>query len=135
MERERIASIIAELECILPVENAKVPFTQYGGGPDESKIVATENGYLRLGLEFLKAAFAPHSIGNMPSAVEVKLESILSEESTISFDWFERVDSLDQRFKPTNTTPFLGYVAALVFGLLIVMTVVGFVTTIRWLFT
>ena len=71
----------------------------------------------------------------MPSAVEVKLESILSEEYTISFDWFERVDSLDQRFKPTNTTPFLGYVAALVFGLLIVMTVVGFVTTIRWLFT
>ena len=37
MNRERISARVTELEQLVPTENASVLFSQYGGGPDESK--------------------------------------------------------------------------------------------------
>ena len=92
MDRERIAELIRELDQLVPAEDAKVLLTQVGGGPDESKVVATENGYLRFGLAFMKAAFAPPSKSGDPATIHVDLEDLISDDSDVSFDWFERVD-------------------------------------------
>ena len=58
MDEDKIKAIIKQLDDEVPREGAKVILEQYGGGPDESQIVANQKGYLRLGVEFLKAAFA-----------------------------------------------------------------------------
>jgi len=132
MNRERISAIVAELEQLIPTENASVLFSQYGGGPDESKVVATEEGYLRLGLEFLKAASAPPLKGSVPTAIAVNIESLVSPESSVSFNWFERVESLEQPLKQTPPSSMLSFSLAIAVGFLVAMVVVGIVTTVRW---
>jgi hypothetical protein len=130
MNRDRISAIVSELDQLVPTANASVLLTQYGGGPDESMIVATEAGYLRLGVEFLKAASAP-SLKDETTAIAVNLEPLVSPESTISFDWFERVESIEQQHKPTR--PSLALIGlAIAGGLLVAMLLVGIATTVRW---
>lgn len=130
MNRDRISAIVSELDQLVPTENASVLLSQYGGGPDESKIVATEAGYLRLGVEFLKAASAP-PLKDETTAIAVNLESLVSPESTVTFDWFERVENLEQQLNPTR--PPLALIGLVIAGgLLIAMLLVGIATTVRW---
>ena len=131
MNRERISAIVTELEQLVPTENASVLFSQYGGGPDESKIVATEAGYLRLGVEFLKAASAPQLKGET-TAIAVNIESLVSPESTVTFDWFERVESFEQQFKLTRPPSILRFSLAIAGVFLVAMVLVGIVATVRW---
>ena len=56
MEDSEAKRLIQLLDEGVEKENAKVLLTQYGGGPDESKIIATKEGYLRFGIEIMKAA-------------------------------------------------------------------------------
>ena len=132
MNRERISAIVTELEQLVPTENASVLFSQYGGGPDETKVVATEEGYLRLGLEFMKAASAPPLKKSEPTAIAVNLASLVSQESSVSFNWFERVERLDQQLKLSRPSAILRWGLAIAGGLLIAMALVGLITTIRW---
>jgi len=53
MELEQIGRLVAELDQGISKENAKIRVHRWGGDDDESCIVATRNGYLRLGIEFL----------------------------------------------------------------------------------
>ena len=59
MDERRVREAIDLLDAEVPRAGARVRLHQYGGGPDEGQIVANETGYLRLGVEFLKAAFVP----------------------------------------------------------------------------
>jgi len=63
MDENKIRAIITQLDNEVPRENATVILEQYGGGPDESHIVANQTHYLRLEIEFLKAGFAGNSQG------------------------------------------------------------------------
>ena len=47
-------------------------------------------GFLRLGVELLKAAFAPTGHGGEPNAVEVDIDYLVTADSSINFDWCER---------------------------------------------
>jgi hypothetical protein len=78
------------LDDAVPRDNARVKFEQYGGGPDESHVIANREGYLRLGVEFLKAAYAPAGIAHSRDAVPVDLDYLVTSDSTVDFDWFER---------------------------------------------
>ena len=80
---------IDKLDAELPKADAFVKLEQYGGGPDEGRIIATRNGYLRLGIEFLKAGIRPLD-SERPNDVKVDIEYLLDPDSDISFDWFER---------------------------------------------
>lgn len=53
-----IKELIENLDQSVSSEGAAVRLDQYGGGPDESQITGNRVGYLRLGIEFLKAAYA-----------------------------------------------------------------------------
>src|SRR6185437_587704 len=93
-EIDQIKKMVADLDAAVPRAGARVYISQYGGGPDESKIVANQRGYLRLGIELLQAAFAPPS----PKAheqIQVDLRYLLTDNSTVGFDWFERREDLD----------------------------------------
>ena len=48
-DTEQIKKMVAELDAAVPRDGARVYLSQYGGGPDESKVVGNQRGYLRLG--------------------------------------------------------------------------------------
>ncbi len=93
LDTEHIKKMVAELDAAVPREGARVHLSQYGGGPDESKVVANQRGYLRLGIEFLRAAFAPPS-PKSKNMIDADLRYMLTEDSTVGFDWFERREEL-----------------------------------------
>jgi hypothetical protein len=102
--RTELQDIISKLDTALPKDGAQVKLDQYGGGPDEGVIVANERGYLRLGVEFLKAAFAEQKKdenGN-EKAISIDLEYLITTNSAINFDWFERTEEVPvEVHKPT----------------------------------
>lgn len=99
MDEEDIRLAIEKLDLGIPKDGAIVRFQQYGGGPDESKMEANESGYLRLGVELLKAAYSKKSYKTEGNSIFVDLEYLVSPDSDVDFDWFERNDSL----KPFET--------------------------------
>src|SRR4051812_14714301 len=85
--------LVSKLDALVPRDGARVSLAQYGGGPDESRVIANQRGYLRLGIEFLKAAFAPHE----KHLVKADIRYLLTEDSDVSFNWFERRENLPKR--------------------------------------
>ena len=93
MDVVQIRKLLSELDAAVPKEDARVLLSVYGGGPDESKMVGTEQGYLRLGIELMKAGIAPESPdAEKPEDISPDIDSIVHPDSTINFDWFERRD-------------------------------------------
>jgi hypothetical protein len=87
-----VEAMVDQLNAMVPTDHAKVEMKVYGGGPDESQIIGTQRGYLRLGIEFMRAAFAPKSDPKRPDSIAVDLDDLISDDSDVSFDWFERID-------------------------------------------
>ena len=46
-QQDEIKNLVKELDSLVPKGNAKVEMKMYGGGPDESQIVATETHILK----------------------------------------------------------------------------------------
>ncbi len=90
MDDVQIQDRIATLDALVPKEGAVVKLDQYGGGPDESRITANKNGYLRLGIELLKGAYLPAAENQQ---IPVDLYYLMSDDSNVGFDWFERPEN------------------------------------------
>lgn len=128
MDREEIKSTIEGLDSAIGKEGAVVLFDQYGGGPDESRIVANEAGYLRLGVEFLKSAYAEKDPNvDDGNSISVDLEYLITPESDIGFDWFERSETIktveeqkqswkSQIFGFSIMAVFFGVIALAIYG-------------------
>jgi hypothetical protein len=130
VDRSHIEPVIAALDAAVPKDGAHVVIHQYGGGPDECSIVANERGYLRLGIELLKAAFAPAGYQNRRDAIEVDVDYVIRDDSEIQLDWFER---REPDAPPVPRTRFSD-LAAMACGLfLVTMFVIGCMTAVNWL--
>jgi hypothetical protein len=128
-----IRRLVAELDAAVSREGAFVHLTQYGGGPDESSIIANQAGYLRLGVELMKAGLAPPDTD--APAVKLDLEGLLTPHSDLQFDWCERQDK-PPPYKGTISagTNRLIAVGCFLFILLsIALAAVGFGTVWNWL--
>ena len=131
-DKERIKNMVADLYAAVPRAGARVYLSQYGGGPDESKMVANQRGYLRLGIELLRAAFAPPS-PQTQEQIQVDLRYLLTDDSTVGFDWFERREDLAAaprtERKPSRLVP-----AILALGLVVVLVLamIGLGTVMFW---
>lgn len=131
MDKERIQDAIALLEREVPREGARVNLHQYGGGPDEGQVIANETGYLRLGIEFLKAAFAPAE-PNRANTVQVDIAYLMTPDSDMNFDWFERREpSRDDRAASKGRLIPTLLLSALVATA--ILAIIGLVATVRWL--
>jgi hypothetical protein len=127
-----IRKMAAELDAFVPREGARVCSSQYGGGADESKLVGNQRGYLRLGIEFLRAALTtpnpePHG------SIDVDLRYLLTDDSTVRFDWFERSEDLDAAMPAGRKPGWL--ISAIVTGaitLCLALAVIGLGTVISW---
>lgn len=124
--------LVSALDECVPRDDAWVLFVQHGGGPDESKIAGNRTGYQRLGIEFLKATVRDDAT----ECFNVDLDYLVSEESTVGFDWFELADApVDVQSTPTWLDRLLpvGCLISAVF--IATMFCVGVATTIRWVAT
>jgi len=122
--------LVAKLDALVPREGARVALSQYGGGPDECRVVANRRGYLRLGIEFLRAAFAPHEKQHV---IKADIHYLLTEDSDIGFDWFERREDLPPAAPESRPGRIVGPIIGFGFlGLIILCALVGLVTIIRW---
>jgi len=88
MDESRIKELVEELDRTIPKEGAVVSFRQYGGGPDESKIVGSRIGLLRAGVELLRAGVGPAGEKKETKGLTA-LRAITHAESEFQFDYFE----------------------------------------------
>ena len=133
MEDAETKRLIQLLDEGVEKENAKVLLTQYGGGPDESKIIATKEGYLRFGIEIMKAAYVNKLDEKEKDSVGIEMDYFLSDDSDIGFDWFERKENLEAPVT-VQTLKDRAYSA---FGMIAVFFIIGiisagFINGIRW---
>jgi len=132
-DTEQIKKMVSDLDAAVPRDGARVYLSQYGGGPDESKIVANQRGYLRLGIGFLRAAFSPPSPKSQ-EMIQADLRYLMTEDSTVGFDWFERREDLSTSTqaerKPNRFAPAI-ITLVLILGLLLV--IIGLGTVISWM--
>jgi hypothetical protein len=134
IEREQVRRLVEELDRRVPREGAAVRLDHYGGEPVECGFVGTRNGYLRYGVELLKAGLAEPEQGLGPAFdVEPELEYLLSPESEVAIQEFVR----DEELKPLPAGKRGGTAVGLVLGLgclfVLACLVVGFVTIAGWL--
>ena len=88
MDERRIKELVDELDRAIPKEGAAISFRQYGGGPDESKIVGSRVGLMRAGVELLRAGNGP--AGEKKAVRDLTgLRAVTHVESEYSFDYFE----------------------------------------------
>jgi hypothetical protein len=124
-----LQKIISDLDKKVPKDNAFVQLTEYGGGADESKIRANQSGYLRLGIELLKAAFE-NSIEHdekYADQVDVDIDYLITEDSSINFDWFERTEKRKGiQFKETLFDRLIPFVALTIFLAVVILAIIGF---------
>ena len=132
MDECRVREAIDVLDAEVPRTGARVRLHQYGGCPDEGQIVANETGYLRLGVEFLKAAFAPPGQNREPAGIKVDIAYLLTSDSSINFDWFERrqVPIPERPFSTSRFVPIIVIGGLAAFALL---ALIGVITVVRWL--
>lgn len=100
-ELNEIKNIVDGLDKRVSRDGARVQFDIYGGGSDEGRVQANQKGYLRLGIEFLKAAFAPppKDIRDPDNIVDVDIDYLTNKDAPIQFDWFERRDDIPEKYK------------------------------------
>jgi len=140
MKPDEIRRIVDELDKSISKENARVSLQRYGGEVEDAFIVATERGYLRLGVEFLKAGIAPYAspdktLGKRPFAIEVELDYLITEDSDVNFDYFERCEDVTVKtYKESWADRFIP--AAIIGGMLsiLALAIVGLVVVLKSLF-
>jgi hypothetical protein len=132
LDRELVAQAIATLDREVPREGARVKFRQYGGGPDEGQVIANEAGYFCLGVEFLKAGLAPTRPGDGPYAVEADIDYLVTDDSDINFDMFERRDlpELSTGEQVSKVVPILVIAG---FAAVLTLAGIGLISLVRWL--
>ena len=140
-QKARVQELVEELDNLIPRTDAVVVMNVYGGGCDESQITATETGYLRLGIELLKAPSALRFIDGRDIQLDVNLEGLVSEQSDINFHLFHLDDTLKTDAAPVAPQvrqpwqdQVIGTAACLLCLLLAYVMVIGFVTIGRWIF-
>ena len=129
MDDARIQQTISWLDDEIPREGARVRLDQYGDGPDESRIIANKLGFLRLGLELLRGAYAPTEQDT--DAVTVDIDYLLTADSSIGFDWFERREPEDEH--ASSSSRFAPVVILSVVAVLALLMLIGLVVVVRWL--
>ena len=130
---KNIQTIINELDEEIPRPEHEVKMDVYGGGVDESRIRATKDGFLRLGVEIMKAAYAESTDDNK-EILNVDLDELLTDDSEIQFDWFERVDSITQPERKLSITDrIIPFIIISILLATLACTIIGAGTIIMWL--
>lgn len=135
MNEQELSTIIDRLDAEVSKDGAVVKFEEYCG--DDSRVVATPAGYLRLGIEMLKAARARGSEAK-PDVIDVDLEYLHPLGTEISFISFLRRTELEKEEEQEQYGPWVKLIPAALLSFLVVsgiLAVIGLVQVIRWIAT
>ena len=134
METSELNAIVTRLDQDISRNNAKVTIQKYGGDLDESFVLGTANGYLRLGVEFLKAGLSPYASPER-AAIDVDVEYLIHDDSDVHFDYFERREDLTVKiYKGSFVDKLIPLVLLAIVVLVLVLAIVGLRTVFRALF-
>lgn len=132
-DTEQIEKMVADLDAAVPREGAVVQLSQYGGVPLESQIIANRDGYLRLGIELMRAAFAP-PMPRTKAEIDLDLRYMMTYDSNVNFDRFYRREDLT--IGEPGRRPLIQLVPALLTLALcsgIALVLIGLRTVISWI--
>ncbi len=134
MNDNQISEHIVWLDKEVPRDGAKVMMVQYGGGPDEGKIIANRTGFLRLGIELAKGDVLP-TMDDNSMHVGVDINYLIGSGSTIRFDWFERREDVTE-VQPTGVQRLGGWSCAILLlgacALVAVLALIGLVAIAKF---
>lgn len=134
METNELSSIVNRLDQDISRENARITIQKYGGDLTEAFVVGTPNGYLRLGVEFLKAGLAPYASPERAD-IDVDVEYLIHDDSDVQFDYFERREDLAIKiYTRSFVDKLIPLVLLTIVGLVLVLAIVGLRTVFRALF-
>lgn len=140
MELSEVERLVGELDAGIPREGARVSLQKYGGDLDEAFVVANTRGYLRLGVEFLKAGLAPHvpserTLGKRPDAIDVELEYLITDDSDVNFDYFERREDVTVKtYEETWADRVIPFAVLGAILMILALALVGLAALVRSLF-
>ncbi|MEZ5415564.1 MAG: hypothetical protein R3F03_14760 [Opitutaceae bacterium] len=123
MDESRIKELVDELDREVPKDGAIISFQQYGGGPDESRIVGSRVGLLRAGVELLRAGVGTAGEGKEEGGLTA-LRAITHAESDFQFDYFEEMSLPGDRLRETKNSHIPALVGVGLMG--IVLLTIGF---------
>lgn len=162
MDSEEIERIVQTLDAAVPRDGAHVRIEQMDLGPDKTVVAANRTGYLRLGIEMLKAAFAAErepTPATLPdgapgpegergeqatetqakpalASIAVDLDYLLTPDSMVRFTGFERGE-LEIRDTPAGSLPShrLLTVGCLILAAIgVFFAVIGFSEVLSWFY-
>jgi hypothetical protein len=127
---DQIRSLLEQLGAAIPKDGRVVVLTD----PDECEntlVRASKLGYLRLGLELMKAAYVPSRRENSRDMVEVDLGYLTGlEQHCYSFERSEDVEAP----QPADPPGLIGNVIGVaIVGLILASLLVGAITILKWL--
>lgn len=70
MELRNVSRLVDDLDKAVSMDDAHTGLYQYGGEGDGSWVIGTRNGYLRLGIEFLKAGITLFDPGSTKTLID-----------------------------------------------------------------
>jgi hypothetical protein len=125
----QIRSLLEQLGAAIPRDGRVVVITD----PDECEntlVRASKLGYLRLGLELMRAAYVPSRRERSRDMVEVDLSYLTGlEQHCYSFERSEEVEKPEPSDPPGALGTVFGFAMV---GLILASLVVGAVTILRW---
>jgi hypothetical protein len=128
-----LRALLDELDRLVPKEGARL---RIPSDPDGNATIGTQLGYLRLGVEFLRAALVPPEgtdEGSTPH-IPLDIQYLLTPGSETPFDLCEIDEDVERLPPPVRKLGAIGQLLAAVFGVVIVgLIVVGAVAVLSWM--
>ena len=129
----QLRDLVGQLDALVPKEGAKLLIPS---DPDGNTTIGTERGYLRLGIELLRATLdRPPEFNHEIPRISLDLDYLLSPGSQSPFDLCEIDEEFQKWHPPTRPLGPFGQLVLAVVGVVILgLIVVGAFAIASWLF-
>ena len=132
MDKVEMRDLVNSLDSAVPKENSHFAIYTYGGGTDESFTQGNNNGYLRYGIEFLKAGLL--ALDDKKDETDVDLGYLVNEDSDFHCHYFKVSDEpRAAEYKSDWKDDFVPTIIIICLVLILIMAVIG-AGTVVWFF-
>jgi hypothetical protein len=131
---EDLNTLVEALDRAISREGARL---RIPGDPDGNETVGTQQGYLRLGVEFLKAGLKPRALGDSHDIPHIPLDIdyLLTPDSSAPFDFCELVQEVEVLPPVREDLGCLGQLAVAVAAVIgIGLLAIGAMAVLSWIF-